>query len=125
MDALPNDIILEIFNNITVISDKRNFIRTCKTYNNITKQLMNQIKYCIFDVYCDYDGNQHYNLISICNNLDDCRQCMFKFQQKYSKVPINKKNYYAIFGNRNNDVSAFDKYPRKGFLIEEMILNEI
>ncbi len=125
MDTLPNDMILTIFDNINLIQTKRNFARTCKSYNNITKQLMNQVKYCVFDVYCDNEGDQHYNLICICNTFDDCRQCMFKFQQKYSKIPLNKKNYYAIIGKRDDNVSAFDKYPKKGFIIEEMISNEI
>ncbi len=43
MDNIPNDIIPIIFNFITLITDKRQFLRTCKRINNITKKLM--VKY--------------------------------------------------------------------------------
>ena len=125
METLPHEIVLEIFNNIQKITDKRQFLRTCKTYNNITKQLMSKIKYALFDVYCDGEGEQHYNLISICDKLDDCKQCMIKFQKKYSNKVFNKNNYYAILTRRENNDNAFDQYPRKGFIIEEMVMNEI
>ncbi len=36
--SLPNEIILLIFDNITKITDKRQFLRTCVLYNNVTKQ---------------------------------------------------------------------------------------
>jgi len=125
MDTIPLDIIPIILNFINNIPDKHNFIRTCKTYNNITKQLMSKIKYALFDVYCDGEGEQHYNLISICDKLDDCKQCMIKFQKKYSNKVFNKNNYYAILTRRENNDNAFDQYPRKGFIIEEMVMNEI
>ncbi len=38
--SLPNELILEIFNHIKKITDKRQFLKTCKTYNKITRQSM-------------------------------------------------------------------------------------
>ncbi len=40
MDILPNDVIPIIFNYITKITDKRQFVRTCVNYNNITKPFL-------------------------------------------------------------------------------------
>ncbi len=37
MDTLPNEIILVIFDHITKITDKRQFLRTCIKYNIITR----------------------------------------------------------------------------------------
>ncbi len=42
MDNIPTDLIPLIFNNIKLISDRRQFLRTCKTIYIITKQLMTQ-----------------------------------------------------------------------------------
>ncbi len=38
MYSLPNEIIIEIFNHIPKITDRRQFLRTCSLYNNLTKQ---------------------------------------------------------------------------------------
>ncbi len=38
MEQLPNEIILLIFDNIKLITDKRHFLKTCNKYNLITKQ---------------------------------------------------------------------------------------
>ncbi len=40
MDTLPNEITSIIFENIKLITDKRQFLRTCVLYNNITKVSM-------------------------------------------------------------------------------------
>ncbi len=39
METLPYELILEIFNHILLITDKRQFLRTCNYYNLLTKQL--------------------------------------------------------------------------------------
>ncbi len=46
METLPNEIILEIFNYIQKITDKRQFLRTCSLYNKLTKVSM-----------CDFESN--------------------------------------------------------------------
>ncbi len=38
MNTLPQELILIIFDNILLITDKRQFLKTCSNYNNITKQ---------------------------------------------------------------------------------------
>ncbi len=38
MNILPDELILEIFNHILLITDKRQFLKTCNHYNNLTKQ---------------------------------------------------------------------------------------
>ncbi len=43
MNALPNELIILIFETILLITDKRQFLRTCNKYNILTKQPM--IKY--------------------------------------------------------------------------------
>ncbi len=40
MNLLPNELILEIFNHIIKITDKRQFLRTCVMYNTLTKTSM-------------------------------------------------------------------------------------
>ncbi len=40
MDLLPNELIIVIFNFIKLITDKRQFLKTCIHYNNLTKQAM-------------------------------------------------------------------------------------
>ncbi len=39
MDTLPDELILEIFNHILLITDKRQFLRICNNYNLLTKRL--------------------------------------------------------------------------------------
>ncbi len=38
MNSLPDELIVEIFNHIQKITDKRQFLKTCIHYNNLTKQ---------------------------------------------------------------------------------------
>ncbi len=51
MDTLPNELILVIFDYIVKITDKRQFLRTCKKYNFITRLPMYNFeqKYKVFD----------------------------------------------------------------------------
>ncbi len=39
MESLPNELMLEIFNYISLITDKRQFLRTCKHYNKIMEEV--------------------------------------------------------------------------------------
>ncbi len=40
MNQLPNELIIEVFNFILKITDKRQFLRTCILYNNLTRKPM-------------------------------------------------------------------------------------
>ncbi len=61
MNKLPNELILVIFDNIEKITDKRQYLKTCKLYNHITKKSIlsaednNAILYFNkFNYYIDY-----------------------------------------------------------------------
>lgn len=41
METLPKELVLLIFDEVTKITDKRMLSRTCTTYNNITKKILN------------------------------------------------------------------------------------
>ncbi len=45
METLPNEIILEIFYHISKITDKRQFLKTCILYNNLTKKSMDNFEF--------------------------------------------------------------------------------
>ncbi len=49
MDTLPNDMIILIFETILLITDKRQFLKTCNRYNILTKESMIKYEnnYCI------------------------------------------------------------------------------
>jgi len=55
METLPPEIVLEIFNNIQKITDKRQFLRTCKTYIDITQKS--------FKIFESQFKSNHYNKI--------------------------------------------------------------
>ncbi len=45
MNSLPDELIIEIFNHIQKITDKRQFLKTCVLYNNLTKQSFTNYEY--------------------------------------------------------------------------------
>ncbi len=57
MSILPSEIILIIFNYIQKITDKRQFLRTCKLYNDLTKDL---IKLSETKFFADFNNNGRY-----------------------------------------------------------------
>ncbi len=58
MDTLPSELILDIFNKICLITDKRHFLMTCKKYNLLTKEIFMKFEdnYIIKD-FDKIDGN--------------------------------------------------------------------
>lgn len=127
MNYVPNDMILLIFDNITTTLDKRNFTRTCKTYNNITKQLMANIKYIVFKITATPNNYPKYDLISVCDTLNDCHKHIISLNYKI-KYPafksMNKENNYTIMIQRSKNKNLI-YYPGAGFIIEEIIINKI
>ncbi len=65
MQTLPNEIIQIIFGYISKITDKRQFARTCKLYNNITKLQMKNINIKLKIKY-DYYPNIRYKRNKYC-----------------------------------------------------------
>jgi len=116
MQQLPNELILLIFDNINDINDKRNFIRTCKSYHIITKQKMSKHKFVITKEYYTL-GGRNTKFWCICDTLINARVCINQFL-KYKKVKtytiIKKKDYYYLSCSGCNS-----------FIIEETIMNEI
>ncbi len=78
MDVLPLDVIPIIFGFIKLITDKRQFLKTCVTYNNITKNIMEYTednfivknfdkinKYCVEKFTLELCHDKYFNMIPI------------------------------------------------------------
>ncbi len=78
MNFIPNEIILLIFENIILITDKRQFLRTCKLYNNITKKSILQ-----------YENNYKINNFAKIN-----KYCVDKFT-----LELCHDKYFAMIPN--------------------------
>ena len=48
---LPNELIITIFNFITKITDKRQFIKTCKLHDSLLKNLITNMNECELDYF--------------------------------------------------------------------------
>ncbi len=92
MNTLPNELILLIFDNILLITDKRKFLRTCIKYNDITKVSM-----------CNFESN--YKVKGFCK-ID--KYCVEKFtlemcyESYFNMIPtsyINPKNEILIYAS--------------------------
>ncbi len=88
METLPNELILEIFNNILKITDRRHFLRTCNLYNKLTKQSM-----CEFELNYKYPDFKKLNYSVEKFTLELCHDSYFNL------IPgcyINDDNLYLI-----------------------------
>ncbi len=76
MESLPYELILTIFSYIQKITDKRQYLKTCKTYNNITKNVIKKfelefniknfkkiIGYCVEKFTLELCHDSYFNLI--------------------------------------------------------------
>ncbi len=117
MDTLPNELLLIIFNNLS-IPDKRVFIRTCKTYYNITKQSMSKIKYVIFKSTNENQSFMRHDLWCICDTLIDFRMCL----AEYLNVK-NVKKYFIIV--KKSSPRLIQWIPQHEFIIEETMINTV
>ncbi len=117
MNTLPNELILTIFDNLS-IPDKRVFIRTCKTYYNITKQSMSKIKFVIFKSIHDSLGYIFHDFWCICDTLIDFRMRLEEYldTQDTKDYAIVKRN------NHNNLRGAMSKHE---FVIENTVINSL
>ncbi len=89
MDKLPTEITLVIFEYINKITDKRQFLRTCKTYYKITKNMI-QITETNFKVK-HFDGKKYYGVEKFTLELCD--------DKYFDKIPLsyfNKGNKVII-----------------------------
>ncbi len=76
MDSLPNELIIIIFEFIKLITDKRQFLKTCVLYNNLTKQsfinyetnyhiphFTHNFNYCVEKFTLELCHDSYFNLI--------------------------------------------------------------
>ncbi len=115
MNTLPNELILVIFD-ILSIPDKRVFIRVSKTYNNITKQSMNKVKYVIFRPANDDNYNFRYHVWCMCDTLIDFKRRLMEYLDTK-----HMKGYKIIF-NRDNFKPKGPRFKHE-FIIEDTIIN--
>ncbi len=66
MNLLPNEIIILIFELISKITDKRNFLRTCVLYNNLTKNSM--YDYELPDFYGEFKYSMEKFTLEFCHD---------------------------------------------------------
>jgi len=118
MQTLPDELILEILNVISDTKDKRSFIRTCKTYHNITKHEMSKIKYVISKGTYDLHGAIYYKFWCICDTLIDFRNCLHEYLDKQTNTD------YEIIKERD-DFMLRGCIMKHRFVIEETIINDI
>ncbi len=92
--SLPNELILTIFNFIEKITDKRQFLKTCKLYNNLTKKSIKDAENTFIKNYC--------------NNGDDFASIYYNLyiEHYYNKDPIKKFTVELCYD------SYFDMIPK-------------
>ncbi len=115
MDTLPNELVLLIFDNILLITDKRQFLKTCGLYNKITVKSMTNFEnnYSIKH----FDKINYYCMEKF--TLELCHDKYFNMIPKPYIIPNNKiiSNALGAFYDENFDeninYSFFDycKYP--------------
>ncbi len=76
MYTLPNDMIILIFDSMKLITDKRQFVRTCSRYNNLTKKSM--------EFYDENYAKQIYKQMFKYGMVDVTKNCMDKFTLELS-----------------------------------------
>jgi len=98
---LPNDLILVIFGYINKITDKRQFLRTCKRINFITKDMITRDEYTYYDNHImikHYGCNEHITK----EYYDDLTKFTLELcvDSYFDKIPIsyfNKNNRRIIY----------------------------
>ena len=85
MESLPDEIILIIFGYINKVTDKRQFSKTCKRYNILTKILLENIK-------------KNLKLVNRCNDLQyfSAELCEDSYFDRIPLSYLNKNNIYII-----------------------------
>ncbi len=95
MDTLPNELIIVIFNFIEKITDKRQFLKTCKLYNNLLKE---PIICAENDFISNYDNHENYffpNYEKYCIDKFTLELCYEKYFDMIPKLYFNK-NYNQL-----------------------------
>ena len=137
---LPIELIESILKSLV---GKRQFLNTCKTYYKHRRLLMNDLKYIIYNIYSDHHGYPEYKVLSICDTLEICKNNIKTYLLKcpisypayetmtkhnlYTTFDRNQINFCNYSGSVRSATCGSVRYATcgRGFLIEEMILNEI
>ncbi len=130
MDTLPNELILVIFDFLNCLPDMNNFTMTCKKYNKLTKEVMKNAKYPIFEISEDGDGYPVYDLICVCDTIELCYKCikitLLKYSQNLDKYnAIDEDNYYILYGSRYITEIGYFERKKHGFIIERILINKL
>ncbi len=97
MDTLPLELVLDIFNKMCLITDKRQLLRTCKKYNLLTKEIF--IEYASNYVIKDFDKITKYCVEKF--TLELCYDGYFEMIPEHyiisgNKLLIKSLSYFGI-----------------------------
>ncbi len=90
METLPDDMIIVIFDYITLITDKRQFLKTCKFYNNLTKKAFALFEK-EFQIRTSYKKTQ-YCIGTYCKENFTIELCHDKYFDRIPQSFINRNN---------------------------------
>ncbi len=104
--SLPNELIIIIFNFIEKITDKRQFLKTCKLYNNLTKELIKNAENKFIENYRRHGNgvvNIYYNLYILyhqrniyCMEKFTLELCYDSYFDMIPKLYFNKNNRQLV-----------------------------
>ncbi len=126
MDSLPDDMMHLLFNNIKVIKDKKNFLRTSNKYYDMFKIFRNNIKYAIFVINCGDYGEHIFSLKGIFDDLNMCRECIKSYLLPFREFCPPTENNYTIMASTNDVKFKHAKFYKETdmFVIEEREINK-
>ena len=86
--------------------------------------------YCVFETIVDGDGYNHFELLSVCENVEVSKSYIKKHYESNPSMirnvspchpTMNETNYYTYLGKRS-DCSIDGNCSLSGFIIEEMVI---
>ncbi len=117
MNLLPNEIILEIFFYILKITDKRQFLKTCVLYNNITKRSMDNFEFN-YNNLPHFEYQDPYSMENF--TLELCHDSYFNLIPEHY---IDKSNYNLIpCLSYYNCLPLLESAHEKGCDIDDVIM---
>ncbi len=114
MNSLPNELILIIFDNIQKITDKRQFLKTCVLYNNLTKQSFKNVENNNAVVYFN-----KFNYYINSNNKMLYDGALKKFVSQYISTYCVEKFTLELCYDK-----YFDRIPLLYFKVKNTMLNK-
>lgn len=119
----PVELIQLIGDNMSVY-ERRQLMKTCKLYC----KLKINTKYIVYDIYSDSCGVPIRDVLCVCDTLEMCKTCIKNDKSPRVVYPaydaMNQNNYYTIFENENTDLGPYRNYSGRGYIINEILLNQ-